>query len=397
MRTGWTVFLILLLVAATAGVLYTIYSTEPQAEKTTATKETAMLVDVVPAERGAFRPVIHAVGAVRPIREVMVSPRVGGQIVDRSSAFEPGGLIPAGDGLVTLDPADFEIVLAQRLAELHQAEAELSVEMGRQKVAERDYALLDEELPPEQRALVLRAPQLATANANVEAAQAFIRQAELDLARAQVPAPFDALVMERDVDVGSQVARGETLGRVVGVDAWWVIATVPRGQLRWLQVPGPDGGPASRVTVRDRAAWGPGVSREGVVDRVLGELDAGTRLARVLVRVDDPLGRAATAEDPRPPLMLGAFVDADIEGIEVADVVRLDRAHLRKDDTVWVMEDGVLRIRPVEVLFTDEDYAYLASGLEEGDPVVVTDLSTVVDGSALRLAAAAPQEEGASD
>ena len=74
-----------------------------------------------------------------------------------------------------------------------------------------------------------------------------------------------------------------------------------------------------------------------------------------------------------------------IEGRALDDVVRLDRDLLRREDTVWVMEDGALDIRPVTVLLRDNDYVYLSDGLDQGDQVVATDLATVVDGAALRL------------
>ncbi|MAW62108.1 MAG: efflux transporter periplasmic adaptor subunit [Planctomycetes bacterium] len=384
MSARLTVFVCFLILASAGGVLAAIYLTEPEAEQVTATKKSAMLVEVITAERGSFRPKIEAVGTVRPVREVQLSPRIAGQVVGRAAAFEPGGFVRVGEELVTIDPADFENVLAQRLAELHQAEADLSVEMGRQKVAEKDYALLDQELPEEQRALVLRAPQLATARAQVEAAEAAVAQAELDLQRTKIVAPFDALILERHVDLGSQLSRGEAVGRLVGLDTYWVVATVPRAQLRWLQIPSAPGQAASPATVRDAAAWPPGVRREARVDRVIGELDAGTRLARVLVAVEDPLAQNST-DAAAPRLMIGAFVEVSIEGREVSNVVRLDRAYLRKEDTVWVHEDGVLRVRPVEVAFRDAQYVYLEAGLEAGEEVVITDLSTFVDGAALRI------------
>ena len=72
--------------------------------------------------------------------------------------------------------------------------------------------------------------------------------------------------------------------------------------------------------------------------------------------------------------------------------MRLDRDLLRREDTVWVMEDGALDIRDVTVLLRDNDYVYLSDGLDQGDQVVATDLATVVDGAALRLEGAAGAE-----
>ena len=64
--------------------------------------------------------------------------------------------------------------------------------------------------------------------------------------------------------------------------------------------------------------------------------------------------------------------------------MRLSRDYLRQGNTVWVMKDGKLNIRKVTVLFEDPRYAYISKGLSDGEMVVTTDLSTVVEGSRLR-------------
>ena len=117
---------------------------------------------------------------------------------------------------------------------------------------------------------------------------------------------------------------------------------------------------------------------------LIGALEAQTRLARVLLTVADPL-----AHEPEsaglPPLMVGSFVEARIEGRPIENVIRMDRDYLRQNDTVWVNENGLLRIRKVEIAFRDQDYAYITAGLSENDLVVTTSLSTVVEGAGLRL------------
>lgn len=392
-KTTITVLACGAILAAAAGVLALVFLTEPTAQRSGATRETAMLVDVLPVERGTHRPTVTAMGTVVPERDVVLSPRVAGQVVERSAAFTPGGFVTAGEVLLRIDPADFENALAQRQSELRQARADLELEMGRQDVARQDYELLEETVAPEQLsrddlALVLRRPQLETARARVESAEAAVEQAELDLRRTAVRAPFDAHVLSRDVDLGSQVAPGDRLGRLVGTDRYWVEVAVPASKLRFLSIPDGAAEGGSPVRVRNRSAWPEGVVRAGRVDQLLGELAGQTRMARVLVTVPDPLARRGGSGDGAadgPPMILGSFVEARIEADELPDVVRLDRDYLRKDDTVWVMEDGKLRIRRAEVVFRDERYVYVASGLEDGDRVVTTNLSTVVDGAALRL------------
>jgi hypothetical protein len=106
-------------------------------------------------------------------------------------------------------------------------------------------------------------------------------------------------------------------------------------------------------------------------------------MASLLISVDDPLSyRSENSDQPR--LMIGSFVESNIRANELEGVVRLSRDYVRQNDTAWVMEESRLQIRELEVLFRDADYAYVTSGLEDGDQVVTTTLSTVVEGSRLR-------------
>lgn len=387
---GKTALVSVMILLAGVALMVLIFKTEPTATRGDVARETAMLVEVRTAERGRFTPVIEVMGQVVPAREVTLQPRVNGRVIELAEAFEPGGRVAEGSALLRIDPADYQVALRQRRSELAQARADLELEQGRQAVAEQDFELLGEELDPGNRDLVLRQPQLKQARARVDFAEAALRRAELDLQRTRISAPFDAQILSRDVATGSQVSTGDSLARLVATGRYWVAASVPLSQLRWLRFAERDGEQGAPVTLRHEAAWAPSQSRRGRLQRLVGELDANARLARVLVSVEDPL--ALRADAGTPSLMLGAFVRTAIEGRALDDVVRLDRSLLRREDTVWVMEDGALDIRDVTVLLRDGDYAYISEGLEQGDQVVATDLATVVDGAALRLENAAGGE-----
>ena len=262
MSTKKTLVACAVIVAVAALVLTLILTTEPEAQRSGASKQTAMLVDVVEVRRGDFRPTVTAMGTVRPAREVVLSPRVGGRVVERAAAFTPGGFVGRGEVLVRIDPADYRNALARAESDLRQARSDLNLEMGRQQVAEQDYELLRDTVEPGNEDLVLRQPQLEAARSRVEAAQAAVEQAELNLGRTTVRAPFDAHVLSRQADLGSEVAAGAPLGRLVGTDEYWVEVAVPLSKLRFIPFgDGGDGGDgnngtgAATVEVRNRAAW----------------------------------------------------------------------------------------------------------------------------------------------
>ncbi|MDX1638702.1 MAG: efflux RND transporter periplasmic adaptor subunit [Balneolaceae bacterium] len=365
-----------------------IFSTEPTAQRSGATKQTAMLVDVNKVEQGTYRPVIRAMGTVEPARDINLSPRVGGEIINRGSSFTPGGFVEQGDTLLQIDPSDYRYALQQRRSELQQALSDMSLEMGRQEAAQKEYQIFGDTLSDQNRALVLRQPQLNAVRSSVESARAAVEQAELDLKRTTITAPFDGYILSRNVNIGSQVAPGENLGRMVGLEEYWVEATVPLSKLRWLNLP-EDGENGTEVRIRNRTAWPGDQYRTGHVYKLLGALETNTRMARVLISVPDPqLYRTDNPDLPR--MIIGSFVEAQMQAREMSDVVRLSRDYIRKDETVWVMKDGVLDIRQVEIAFRDPDYAYIREGLNHGEQVVTTNLSTVVEGAPLRLQGEVP-------
>ncbi len=383
MKKKTIILICLVILLAAVAITFLIFSTEPTAESEGATKQTAMLVNTVQVNKGNYQPTLQATGTVQPVEDVMLSPLVSGQVIRRSSNFTPGSFVKKGQTLLQVDPSDFRNTLELRKSELLQAQTNLEVEMGRQQVAEKDLELAGiDSLSEKERQLVLRRPQLDAVRATVKAAKAAVQQAELNVARTTIKAPFDAHVLSQNVTEGSQVAPGDNLGRLVGSDYYWITVTVPVSQLKWLTFPTSDTEKGSMVKVKHSTAWEEDTYRMGYLNKQIGALDNQTRLARVLVKVPDPLGYESDSDLPK--LIIGSFVEAHLEAKTIQDVVRLDRGHIRSNQTVWVMDDGKLSIRKVAIVLTDSEYAYISSGLEDNEKVVTTNLSTVAEGIALR-------------
>lgn len=365
-------------------ITFIVFITEPTAQREGASIKTAMLVEVVEVNRGNFIPTVIATGVVQAAKDITLSSQIGGEVIRISENFIPGSFVKEGELLLQINPADYRNTLQLRRSDLQLAKANLRIEMGRQDVAKKDFELIGQEMSEDNQALVLREPQLESAKANVAAAEAAVQQAQLDLERASIRAPFDAHIISRNANVGSQIAPGTEVGRLVGMDEYWIIANVPTAKINWISFAEKDSDSGSDVIIKSDANWSSGQYRMGKLFRLVGALDSQTRLARVLISVSDPLVRESEM-DTLPPLMIGTFVEAHIQAKEIRDVVRLDRGYLRQGKTVWVMDEDKLDIREVDILFEDAEYAYISSGLSDNDRVVITDLSTVVEGSELRL------------
>ena len=327
--------------------------------------------------------------------------------------------------------------ILQRESAILQAEAAVLIERGQQAVAEREYKLLGRELPEADRDLVLRKPQLQqaqaalgsakaakgaaeaarqaaiaakasaealtrSAEAAVEGAEAgkaaaevALKQAKLDLERATIRAPFNAIVEAEAVDKGSQVSPQTSLATLVGTDEYWAEVSVPVDQLRWIQFPKANGGRGSSVRIYNEAAWGPDQYRAGHAARLTGALEPEGRMARILVAVPDPLGLREASARP-PTLLIGSYVRVEIDGLELENVVPLDRGLVHEGDSVWVMNaQGKLEIRKVTIAFRGRERLLVTDGLAAGDKLVTTNLAAPVAGTPLRTGSDAAQEGAA--
>lgn len=379
----------LLVLLAAAAMFMWMRETSPQAERTQRVR-LARLVEVTLAERGPQQVVLRSQGTVRAAREVEVRPQVTGEVIEVGEKLEPGSLLREGDLVLRIEPRDFELVVQSTRSALERAQAELTVEVGNQRVAEREYELLDRDLSEEERALVLRRPQLAMARADVERAQADLEDALLDLERTEIRAPFDALVVTEEVDPGTRITTTtQAVARLIGADRFWLELSVPQSDLRWLDLPA-EGAAGSPVVLRQPSVWAPGDVREGRVLRLLSGLSAEGRMARLLIEVTDPL-TLEPGNAGKPRLLIGQYLLAEIRGKDIPDAVEIDRELLRAGDTVWLANaDNELEIVPVDVAYRGLEHVIVTDGIPDGARIVTTNMATVTHGMPLRLSEPAP-------
>jgi RND family efflux transporter MFP subunit len=343
-------------------------------------KPRAALVEVMTAQKTDAKAFIRAMGTVVPARQITLRARVSGNVQSMSEKFTPGGRLTQGDELLRLDPSDYEVALQQAASALEKAEADLAIEQGNQEIARAELKLLTESDTDEIGAtdLLLRKPQLRQAHAAVESARATLRQARLNLDRTRIRAPFNALVVSREVNLGSHISTQDSLGVLAGTDAFWVEAAVPLDQLRVLSIDQTDPSPAVVRSPANGGRW------QGRVLRLAGKLSGTGRMATVIISVSDPLG--LRRRERGLPLILDDYVSVEMEARTFPAVVDLPRSALRDADTVWVFADGVLEIRPILLAWRQGDRVFVSKGLAPGDRIITSDLPTPVAGMALMLA-----------
>ncbi len=324
---------------------------------------------------------VSAHGTVVPRTESELVPEVSGAVTWVSPALVSGGFFAKGDVLLKIDPLDYEAAREERRASLARARSELTtarkehsrqLDLAQRKVssdAQRDDAV----------------NRFSVAKAGLREARAQLARAERDLARTELHAPYDGRVRSERVDVGQFVNRGASVATIYAVDFAEVRLPVPDEELAYLDLPlvyrGPGDTARAPVILRARFA-GQDHEWRGEVVRTEGELDPRTRMVTVVARVRDPYAEV----NGTPPLAVGLFVEAEILGPEVEDVVVLPRSALRGGGRVLIVDDEQrLRFRNVDILRIAHDEVFVRGGLTPGERVCVSPLEAPIEGMEVRV------------
>jgi len=372
---------LILIAAGIAGARFLI-ATKPTAIKRPPAKiEPLVRTETLQPTHYTMR--IPAMGNVVPAREISLEAQVAGEVIYLHPEFTEGGMLSEGEKILQINPRDYELAIQQKQRALAEAEYSYKLEQGRQDVARREWNLLygNQDINEAESDLALRKPHLERVQAEIKAARAELEQAKLNLARTTLTAPFNVQVINKYVDLGSQVTSQEKIADLAGTDLYWVKISLPVERLRWVRVPNGQTATGSKVKIiyrQDKV-------REGRVARLLPDLSKEGRMARLLIEVKDPLGLQKKGGS-KPVLLIGEYVRVEMEGEELRDVFVIPRSALRGDSDVWIIDaDSKLEIRKVKTLWRDENSVVFKDGFNPGELLVTSDLAAPVEGMTLRI------------
>ena len=379
--------------------------TAPEVESV-APEQVVPMVRAIDTRPGDVVMQVRSQGTVAPRTESALVPEVSGPVVWVSPALVSGGFFREGEPLLRIDARDYEAALARARADVARAEGEAEhavAELRRQEGLANRSANSASQLSNARRAR-------RVADAALEAARVSAEQAERDVRRTEIVAPFEGRVRDEQVDVGQFVARGATVGTIYATDFAEIRLPLADRQLAYLDLPGVDAAAGVEGPVVTLSANFAGAEHRwmGRIVRTEGEIDAKSRMVHVIARVEDPYGQKVPAEEvdaapvprsARPPLAVGLFVHAEIDGHVARDVLVVPRAAMRDGERMLVVDaQDRLHLREVEVLRIDRDDVLVRGRLAPDERVVVSSLQVVVDGMQVRPlseAGGAPSEAGA--
>ena len=404
--------IVVLAVAIMIAVLLVKLRPKPERQVKT---ETGFLVEAFPVKAETLNMIIESYGTVKPRELLKLVAEVKGQIASLDTSFKEGSFIKKETNLIKIDPRSYQLEVDKRNVEIKQAEAELkhlnqevlnleaSIKISksdsvlakadylRQKKlieknvvaqttldnAEQKYLASLERQQNLQNQLALTGPSKDRLKAQRDMAKVLFRQAELDLEKTRIIAPFDGWVVEKEIEKGQHVNAGQNLGKIYSKGALDIEVNISIKDLRWLPTDfAEDSMPEAKIIFSGNNSvntW------DGRVARVKAQIDEKTRTLPVVVEANY---NSKTGINLKP----GMFVTVHIKGIETNNIYVLPRHVVYNDDTVYLFIDNRLSIRKVSVLRRFKASVFINKGLSDGELVIKTPLSGVSDGMQMRLA-----------
>tara|TARA_B100000941_G_scaffold251493_1_gene198200 strand:+ start:992 stop:2188 length:1197 start_codon:yes stop_codon:yes gene_type:complete len=316
-------------------------------------------------------------GEVRSVTEINVIPQVSGRIIKVADEFIDGGNIKKGQPLIWVDDRDYKLASISAESRVAQARKLLEREIAEGELAKKDWEELGEgEASP----LTLRIPQLEEAQALLNAAEADLEKAKLNLERTVISLPFDGLIKKKNAGIGQYVNAGSILGSAFSTEKVLIPLPLTDTELSYLGLP--LGYESKKYLDGPKVIFRSFISSKNIewtgrITRTSGSIDSLTRLVYAYAEVINPY-------DQTPPLVIGTYVDAEIEGNFISGGFVISNAAIKNGNEIYLIdENNKLKIKTIEVVGTENEDVIIFGDINENDMIVVSTLNTGYEGMEL--------------
>lgn len=374
----WKKVLPMVILATMVSAGFWIKNNPPTPARGAAKPQAAITVEVQSVQPQAYQVVLNSYGRVKAQAATPLMSQVSGKVIRLHPAFTLGGAFKQGEALVSLDDIDARNELRIAQANLAQAQQALIEAQANVDQAQQAWQLSGQAGEPN--ALVLRQPQLQSAQAKVQSAQVGVQQAKLKLDRTTIKAPFAGVVSVQSVELGQVVNAGAELAKLYSENALEVRLPLTERQLPFLTV-NAQGVPHASVTLKSNFSDTPIPAQIVSMD---AELDSLSQQLYLSARPDQS-----------EKLRIGEYLQAQIQGQLLQDQLVIPNGSLYQGGYVYLYRDGQLQKQSVSLIWQDDQHAIVQQGLKPGDQLVLTPLGQLPSGTKVKLANTSATQQGA--
>ncbi len=304
------------------------------------------IVDIQEVELRPHQIMISGYGEIAPFESTQLSSELSGKVIQWNPDFTPGGVIKKGELLFKLESDTYQARVLRAKENYAIAKTRLIEERAKANVAAKEVLSVAQ---GKVSSLYLREPQLLQAQRAVDAALAELDLAERLLNECNVVAPFDALIVRRDIGKGQFINVGQTVALLHNIEFAEIQIPIAGFDAAFL--------PASIDNLPAKIESATGVAREARVARDLGIVDSLTRMRKVVVKIADPYGIKTNS----PPIRFGEFVEVSFPGEQISSAYKVPRRSMINQGVWLINNDNQLENESVTVLRSEPGF-YLVKG-----------------------------------
>ena len=314
-------------------------------------------VDIFTAQKTDIPISFDYTATVTSSQDVIIYPKVGGTIIKQF--FKPGSKVKAGDKLFLIDPEKYQ-------ASFDSLDASVGVANANLKNAETEFkriSALYKKNAVSQKDYDAAVAAYDIANANLVSAKANLKNAKIDLGYTTITAPFDGVVGDNQVDVGSLVIANQTklvrLTKINPIEAEFYIADVDN---------------LTRKTNLDNGSWQQ-LNSDAVLS-VNGENFNGkvNFIDSVVNTATGSVLAKASFDNSEGKILPGAFGHIKMSGFVQKNAFNIPQVALQQSATnsyVLVVKDGKVSQKNVKIGYQTKNMVAVTEGLEDGDKIIV--------------------------
>lgn len=320
------------------------------------------LVETIVIKTNPQQITFSAQGVIEAQEIGSLTPQISGKIIYLSEQLKPGGSIEKNQLLAKIDARDYELALEKAKNNLKIAENQLILAQANSQQAIKTYQLLHGEnasVP----SLIAKEPDLKQALANKNTALNNLLQAELNLKRTQLFAPYKLTVLSKDVGIGDYVSPGQKLATYYKTDSLEIKVPFEPEKLSYLEN-------KSKAYVFIPSL---NTTLKATLLRTGPNIDESTRLINLYFKI------------PQANLKPGEFVQLTIMGKTINHVAKVPRESVHDLNTIWLLTPKKeIEIRKIKVIGQEENHL-LVTGLKTGEEIIITPLGEVKSGLKVRV------------
>ncbi len=318
---------------------------------------------------------VHTRGVVNPATQIQITSEVNGSVIAISEKLSNGSFFRKGDWLLRIDRSHYEMELEK--AQAQEAKAKLHLLKTKASIRSGNIEGISVSRRSE---LAKGIPQLREAEAQYDASKSAVRLSRKQLEKTKIVAPFDGRVQKKLIDIKEFAAAGKPIAQIYSIDKAEVRLPLSSAQLELINAPLRYAGDTdlsnAPIVILESAN---GDQWQGRIMRTEGDVDPRNRLNYVVAEIISPYARDPNQPN-RPPLAAGTFVEASIQGRLFDKIISIPRDAIHNMNDVWLLDaENRVHVKQVDVLYRGKDRAYLSSGMETGDKIVLTPLEVVVE------------------